>query len=719
MRFFIPTVFLAILAVNSYLVADIVFPAKLELKEVEPDIFQVTFTLPFINNKKLKALPVLPETCQDLTEHQIVVGSGQYTETWQIRCQADQLYGKQVGIQGLTGTQIDIMLFVETIGGRKYNQMLKPARAFYVVPGPPSFPLVFADGIYRGTRALLRHFEILLLLFLLNFVPLKKQQLLYGLLAFVIAQLLSRYLVQQQWLMVASNIVSLAFLLVVLITSLDMINGKSVVRGWFSHLWIASIIWGFLYGGGINPAYSQSGWSFVEIEISFICLNLGSALGIVLSFLLFREFKYILDQIVIKNSQRNIYLFVGNFVGILSAALIFYRLAVYVFVPSLFPYVSLENMALAILLGLWFRSEDTTSRPGVFGTICLSYAVGLLPGLLGIFNGFISVFVLGGLLFFAVSIIFPTYISFKYSYPIAMVTTFAHGWHVSYYINQNLTLPIANSMGAFILFSFFFFLIFYYHHQKTIQIDGKILRSIGILIALLVILLQIDLYWQWFDDTLAVEWALGYLRIPILSLLLLTLALTIWPRRRRIDQYLKISIRKPILHWVLLGFAFLVIPFGTVQTKSPFYLAKAPTVDTARRVLQQILEDIYQAFNLTDEDLLYDRLSQNVGDNLVADIYLDSRRRLTAGVRQGAKVTVQEVSIYSVKKIDDNMAGMAEFEYECKWAVTARVQHLQHVHHRKNIYDGIIKIKANEDRWKIEDIALRSEDRVIIPGAAG
>jgi hypothetical protein len=88
-------------------------------------------------------------------------------------------------------------------------------------------------------------------------------------------------------------------------------------------------------------------------------------------------------------------------------------------------------------------------------------------------------------------------------------------------------------------------------------------------------------------------------------------------------------------------------------------------------------------------------------------------------VRQGAKVTVKEVSIRSVKKIGNDLAATAEFSYQCQWVVTARVQHLQHVHHRQNIYNGIIKIKINEDRWKIEDIALKSEDRVIIAGAAG
>ena len=53
--------------------------------------------------------------------------------------------------------------------------------------------------------------------------------------------------------------------------------------------------------------------------------------------------------------------------------------------------------------------------------------------------------------------------------------------------------------------------------------------------------------------------------------------------------------------------------------------------------------------------------------------------------------------------------------YDCRWAVVARVQHLQHVHHRQNIYVGVLTLQSDGGRWKIAGVELLSEDRVVVP----
>jgi hypothetical protein len=46
--------------------------------------------------------------------------------------------------------------------------------------------------------------------------------------------------------------------------------------------------------------------------------------------------------------------------------------------------------------------------------------------------------------------------------------------------------------------------------------------------------------------------------------------------------------------------------------------------------------------------------------------------------------------------------------------VTARVRHWQHVHDRQNIYLGTLAIGVENDRWKISDLELLSEEREIV-----
>ena len=113
---------------------------------------------------------------------------------------------------------------------------------------------------------------------------------------------------------------------------------------------------------------------------------------------------------------------------------------------------------------------------------------------------------------------------------------------------------------------------------------------------------------------------------------------------------------------------------------------------------------------------LFAQLADNVGDDLVEDLYLDSRRRLRSGLREGSVVTVKNVLMAKVGEPVAGTAGPGSFVYDCEWTVTARVQHLQHVHHRQNKYTGILGIRTVDGRWKIEQVNLQSEDRSVIPG---
>ena len=200
-----------------------------------------------------------------------------------------------------------------------------------------------------------------------------------------------------------------------------------------------------------------------------------------------------------------------------------------------------------------------------------------------------------------------------------------------------------------------------------------------------------------------------------LAIVLVMAAAVCWPRRRRVLSELGIERRTSVTHWVLVGLAFFLLPIGTFAARNPFFEPRVPSGEDARRVISQVLWNTYHAFNLTDEDELYDRLSESVTRDLVADLYLDSRRRLTAGTREGAEVTVRDVTVVEVGDKAQGTNAEAGYAYACRWIVTARVRHLQHVHHRQNIYSGNLTIKVDGEKWKIAGVELTSEDRVVLP----
>ena len=240
-------------------------------------------------------------------------------------------------------------------------------------------------------------------------------------------------------------------------------------------------------------------------------------------------------------------------------------------------------------------------------------------------------------------------------------------------------------------------------------------RFLGLGVAAAAALWRLADYRIWWDTRVATEAALGLVRVPVVSALLVIVALLAWPRRGRVLKELGVEHRPRVAHWLLLGAAFLLLPIGTVAVRSPFFEPHAPEGEDARRVVANVLSETYHAFNLVDEDELYDTLADNVTGDLVDDLYLDSRRRLKAGTREGAEVTVRDVSVLDIGEPLDLMEAGQGFAYDCRWVVTARVRHLQHVHHRQNIYNGMLTLEIDGDRWKIAGVELRSEDRVVLP----
>ncbi len=211
----------------------------------------------------------------------------------------------------------------------------------------------------------------------------------------------------------------------------------------------------------------------------------------------------------------------------------------------------------------------------------------------------------------------------------------------------------------------------------------------------------------WFSS-FAADWAMAKLRIPSLSLV--TLVLLVWG----LVRIKRVHVRFAAAGCLAL-MALALLPYGVLRTSVPFLSPDVPSPQQARMIIEPMLSEIYHAFNLNDESETYDRLAEQVTGDLVTDIYLDSRRRLVAGTREGASVAVRQVVVQDVgapwTTEADNPA------YPCRWTVTAKVTHWQHSHQRRNVYEGDLRLAVENDRWKLVALDLRSEEREVVPGS--
>jgi hypothetical protein len=213
--------------------------------------------------------------------------------------------------------------------------------------------------------------------------------------------------------------------------------------------------------------------------------------------------------------------------------------------------------------------------------------------------------------------------------------------------------------------------------------------------------------YHWFSP-FAADWAMARLRLPLLTLGVLVLF--IWALVR---------IRRPRVRAAVAGglliLAVIALPCSAARLRVPFLAPDAPSPRQAQRILEPMLSEIYHALNLEDEGKTYDQLAKQVSGDLVTDLYLDSRRRLVAGTREGASVIVRRVEVQNVGTPRSSEA--ARPAYPCRWTVTAKVTHWQHSHERRNVYEGDLRLVVEDDRWKLAGLNLRSEEREVVPGS--
>ena len=213
--------------------------------------------------------------------------------------------------------------------------------------------------------------------------------------------------------------------------------------------------------------------------------------------------------------------------------------------------------------------------------------------------------------------------------------------------------------------------------------------------------------YRWFSP-FASDWAMAKLRIPLLSIV--TMALF----AGALMKIKHVHVRRSVAAFLLI-MSFVLLPYGVARASVPFMTPDTPSPHQAQRIIEPMLSEIYHALNLEDEGETYDKLAGQVSRGLVTDLYLDSRRRLVAGTREGASVVVKRVEVLEVgePKISEGQNPA----YPCSWTVTAKVTHWQHIHERRNMYEGDLRLIVEDDQWKLESLNLRTEEREVVPGS--
>ena len=196
-------------------------------------------------------------------------------------------------------------------------------------------------------------------------------------------------------------------------------------------------------------------------------------------------------------------------------------------------------------------------------------------------------------------------------------------------------------------------------------------------------------------------------RFPLVSLIFLVFAglLMIVSLTRKSFQ-----VRKSVV-LSLVGLGFVFYPFATYPLNLPWLSQWSPAPERASFILEELLTNVYRAFDGRDEGRIYDRLAVSVTGDQLTKIYLENRKSLEFENRGGARANVDKVKMISIGEIDRSVDG--GFVADAQWTVSGSVSHFGHTHYRQNRYHALVTFIVDDNSWKIRDIELLDEKRLL------
>ena len=147
-----------------------------------------------------------------------------------------------------------------------------------------------------------------------------------------------------------------------------------------------------------------------------------------------------------------------------------------------------------------------------------------------------------------------------------------------------------------------------------------------------------------------------------------------------------------------------------IAASVPLAGSSSVTQAESKEVISGLLRNVYRAFDYRDESQIYDILDRSATGDLLAQIYLETRRGLEVQNQGGAQVKVEEVELIEVET--DDLPGEVAFRSRAVWNVSGSVGHWGHIHKRTNQYEALLTVKAVDGAWKITELELLQEERL-------
>ena len=255
-------------------------PAVLNINEQKTGWFEVTWKIPILAEDQVDIHPVLPESMAAYgppAVHNVPGARVQYS-TYQ--AEGDALSGETITIDGLSTTQIDVMVRINLANGTSYSSILRPASPSYVIPSPGTRGEIAWVYLRLGVEHILQGIDHLLFVLGLLLIVGSRRMLLKTITAFTIAHSITLGIATLGYASAPGPPLNAAIALSILFL------GPEIVRVWrgqtsftIRHPWVVAFAFGLLHGFGFASGLSTNGLPSAEIPVALLLFTVGVEIG--------------------------------------------------------------------------------------------------------------------------------------------------------------------------------------------------------------------------------------------------------------------------------------------------------------------------------------------------------------------------------------------------------------------------------------------------------
>ncbi len=254
-------------------------PAFLQIRELEPQVYDILWKTPAQGDMRLALNVILPETCTNTGEPRGSLVDGAAIQRWRTRCDGG-LVDKTLAIENLGQTLTDTIVRFEPIDGPPKTLRLTPDKPETIIPGRQPWTEVAATYFSLGVEHILFGFDHLLFVLALILLVADRKKLIGAVTAFTVAHSLTLAGTTFGLIRLPSSPVEAMIALSIMLVAIEIVRARTGGASLMAQLpWIAAFGFGLLHGFGFAGALREIGIPEDAVPLALLFFNLGVEAG--------------------------------------------------------------------------------------------------------------------------------------------------------------------------------------------------------------------------------------------------------------------------------------------------------------------------------------------------------------------------------------------------------------------------------------------------------